>query len=720
MWATESADLAFRIYGREEEPQGACCYGDADELCIETTQDDCVNNLLGDYMGDGTFCEGMEACCLPIDRGTGCVDADALCCRDLIGGTPQGAQTTCQPDEACCLPNGLCVDVDPLCCVTELDGIPQGPGTGCTAEEACCLGDGAGTCIMVDPLCCDEQNGTPQGLGTECTALEACCVGEACLMVDPLCCDELDGVPQGIGTECTISEACCLPNGDCVDVDPLCCDDLGGTLAGAPACLGDANGDGLDDACEPPGMKWVQMPDLTPNGIDVEAMFWTPDQGILLADDFLCTESGKITEIRVWGSWYNDFFWPTPDSARFHLSFHADDPSGPGGWSQPIDPPLWLYTFEPGSYFVEPYATDLVEGFYEAWPPPGFYDPEGDTICWLYTFPVPEGQEFFQTGTDAAPVVYWLDVQADPMSVGAEGAFGWKTSTRHWNDDAVWAYGTELVHEPWFELIYPEQHPLHPQSIDLAFMLIQEPGSPVKRPMPEPCGAPCVGGTDPCVTDADCLNQSICVPPPTGEPGGGVCYAPKHRYLSIVRNPAQAPNTARRVCTTGFCLGWVGTPYTNAGLQLADVVPAPVYAGIDFPGDWPNVLHVSDCEIATGTTYEIEAILHGDDLADPTSYSEALVLITPTKWGDVVGTCPADVCQPPQGTANLDDIMAKIKRFQAIPVAPLTWLDDDPSTGDLSPNQTINLGDIMNSVYGFQGQPYPGNGPMGCTTIAGP
>jgi hypothetical protein len=47
-------------------------------------------------------------------------------------------------------------------------------------------------------------------------------------------------------------------------------------------------------------------------------------------------------------------------------------------------------------------------------------------------------------------------------------------------------------------------------------------------------------------------------------------------------------------------------------------------------------------------------------------------------------------------------------------VAPITWLDDDPSTGDLSPNQTINLGDIQNSIKGFQGQPYPGNGPLGC------
>jgi hypothetical protein len=194
----------------------------------------------------------------------------------------------------------------------------------------------------------------------------------------------------------------------------------------------------------------------------------------------------------------------------------------------------------------------------------------------------------------------------------------------------------------------------------------------------------------------------------------GTCYVPKHRYISIAGNPEQVTNTARRICIEGFCLGWVGAPYDSNGITLADVVAAPVYADIDFVGDWPELVNVTGCKIATGQNYQIETIQYGQDIGDEHMYSDPLELRTPTKWGDVVGTCPGEVCSPPQGIANLDDIMAKIKRFQAVPVAPITWLDDDPSDGDETPNQTINLGDIMVSIHGFQGEPYPGLGPMDC------
>ncbi len=35
-----------------------------------------------------------------------------------------------------------------------------------------------------------------------------------------------------------------------MDVDPLCCDDLGGVPGYVDACLGDLNGNDIDDACE--------------------------------------------------------------------------------------------------------------------------------------------------------------------------------------------------------------------------------------------------------------------------------------------------------------------------------------------------------------------------------------------------------------------------------------------------------------------------------------
>jgi hypothetical protein len=73
---------------------------------------------------------------------------------------------------------------------------------------------------------------------------------------------------------------------------------------------------------------------------------------------------------------------------------------------------------------------------------------------------------FVQEGMEDAPIIYWLDVQAD----SDEGLFGWKTSLDQWNDDGTWAIGTEPVDpSAWSELVYPAGHPMVGGSIDLAF-----------------------------------------------------------------------------------------------------------------------------------------------------------------------------------------------------------------------------------------------------------
>ena len=60
------------------------------------------------------------------------------------------------------------------------------------------------------------------------------------------------GVWKGLGALCEVAptEACCFPDGTCVDdMDQECCVALGGWVV--PVCLGDAKGNGKDDACEP-------------------------------------------------------------------------------------------------------------------------------------------------------------------------------------------------------------------------------------------------------------------------------------------------------------------------------------------------------------------------------------------------------------------------------------------------------------------------------------
>lgn len=221
--------------------------------------------------------------------------------------------------------------------------------------------------------------------------------------------------------------------------------------------------------------KWVQLPDLDPTGIDVLAT-----SPMVLADDFLCTSTGPITDIHIWGSWYNDLLpknvTGAPDSTQvaFRLTIYSDVPenTSPTGYSTP-GTPLWEKYFNPGEFQTRLYASDLIEGWYD--PETGFYNPQGDTQVWQYNFYLDPRNAFQQLGTDTTPIVYWLGVEAFPVfdikTQESEPLFGWKTSTDHWNDDAVWGVPGSL----WQEMLYPDGHDKEGLSIDLAFVITPEP-----------------------------------------------------------------------------------------------------------------------------------------------------------------------------------------------------------------------------------------------------
>ena len=216
--------------------------------------------------------------------------------------------------------------------------------------------------------------------------------------------------------------------------------------------------------------KWVQLPDLSPMGIDVNTSF----PYYILADDFLCTETGPITDIHIWGSWYHDYlpFDMDPNAVSFILSIHADIPAGTGGidYSRPGEV-LWYMQFDgaAGEFQARVWEAGIDEGWME---PPEWYEFPGDHVCWQYNFFLDAAQAFIQHGTPDNPIVYWLDVQATPHD--GQAWFGWKTSLDHWNDDAVWGTGEEPYFGPWYELIYPPQHEMWGQSIDLAFVITGE------------------------------------------------------------------------------------------------------------------------------------------------------------------------------------------------------------------------------------------------------
>jgi len=178
----------------------------------------------------------------PIDTQSASSVQDYVVCDDIT--------------EGCCLPDGRCLNLTPAVCEDPpYQGVPQGCGTDCalTTLAVCCMADGS--CETPHPMCCDDLGGTPIP-NEECSAPEACCLAwGACEMADPVCCTEvLGGAPQGPGTQCsTTAVACCLSWGmECDEADPICCDDLGGSPGIGDHCLGDNDGNGIDDACPNP------------------------------------------------------------------------------------------------------------------------------------------------------------------------------------------------------------------------------------------------------------------------------------------------------------------------------------------------------------------------------------------------------------------------------------------------------------------------------------
>ncbi|SPE50652.1 hypothetical protein SBV1_1190022 [Verrucomicrobia bacterium] len=221
------------------------------------------------------------------------------------------------------------------------------------------------------------------------------------------------------------------------------------------------------------GVKFVQWPQLA-NGLDIDA-----SQGLALADDFLCTNTGPVTDIHIWGSWLRDQVDP---NAVFTLAIWSDvpaitnsagvTPSYPGA-------PLWEQKFGPGEYSSCPY-TNVSEQFYNPVPPTSILGPDTE-IYYLCFFPT---NPFVQQGTSAVPTNYWLSLSAQ-TTAGTAMYFGWHNSSDYYNDTAVW--GTGPFPATWNTLVDPAGLPL-----SLAFKV----NTPTNK-------SPCPGPLIVCAPDKD-------------------------------------------------------------------------------------------------------------------------------------------------------------------------------------------------------------------------
>ena len=211
------------------------------------------------------------------------------------------------------------------------------------------------------------------------------------------------------------------------------------------------------------GVKWVQQPDLI-SGID-----YNTTQPFILADDFKCTNSGRITDIHLWGSWLSD---QVDLGATYTLAIWSDAPTNV---DRPFSHPgnlLWSQVFAPGNYTICPY-TNVAEPFNN---PDGAALGGSTNLYYLCFFPDP-ANIFRQAGTPNTPTNYWLSVTVQSSFPAGPIYFGWKSSSDHYNDTAVW---TTAAYPPPSGAWNPLYNPLNPNNnhVDLAFKITTDTNNP--------------------------------------------------------------------------------------------------------------------------------------------------------------------------------------------------------------------------------------------------
>ena len=256
------------------------------------------------------------------------------------------------------------------------------------------------------------------------------------------------------------------------------------------------------------GVKYVQEPNLN-GGLDLWNSSSKPAQVTdgpwWLADDFVCTNTGPITDIHLWGSWLND--QALPGSITFQLYVFNDVPATIAPYSHPGTNVIWHQTFTPGSYAETIWTNYAQENFVD---PGSKATLSPDSVVWYYCF---YPTNLMQYGTATQPTNYWLAVFAElPTGIPNTNFFGWKTTTIVQNDISV--------HSQWLGFGVPPPNAWTPnyqstgQPLDLAFKLT----TPTNCVIPITCPS-LLNKTVQCGTtwtfDQPIVGQPPCCPNPT-------------------------------------------------------------------------------------------------------------------------------------------------------------------------------------------------------------
>ena len=222
------------------------CNGDPGPVCPEPNNlGICAPLQLQDCQPDAT----ADVClpqCVTVDEGPAGPIVSATVCDCYP------AETECDPVRVRQIPGAI--DLELYCegdcpqgavCEITVNGIAQGTsvlnaGAVAPGSEVKC------ECVDLPPpvgACCFDADGDG--------------VLESCGVFSPADCAAHGGTFHGVGTTCGVVGSCCYDtDGDgvqesCDVMDSTCCEDLSGTFNGAGSvCLGDVNGNNIDDACD--------------------------------------------------------------------------------------------------------------------------------------------------------------------------------------------------------------------------------------------------------------------------------------------------------------------------------------------------------------------------------------------------------------------------------------------------------------------------------------
>jgi hypothetical protein len=198
-------------------------------------------------------------------------------------------------------------------------------------------------------------------------------------------------------------------------------------------------------------MHYPQMPDENGWGVDVT-------RGIL-ADDFMCSQTGFIEDIHFWIAWKGGYVGEVQEVCAW---LYADVPAGADPdpsikYSHPGEL-VWSRIFSPNMFSVIDYGQGEQ----------GWYSPFTDPVQHIgndhFSYQQVNIEAIIDPFYQRKGTIYWLALQVIPASTN--GYVGWKTTLSPYNDTAVYFDDAALKYIP---LIYDDV------AWDLAFVITPEP-----------------------------------------------------------------------------------------------------------------------------------------------------------------------------------------------------------------------------------------------------